>query len=207
MAQDSNRSALASQHHCIQIFSSIHDALFASVFAVASVDAVQAASEPGWELLVTTAEPTARTCYQTPGLPAYARGTYVVGGPAQFELGDYKFGAIFDGFGIMNRFELGTGEICFTSDWLDTLYKSKSEEGQCPVGMLFENTVPPSRPLACENPFTVGIGGDNNWVNVIEVGGEAVMLSDTPLMMRLDIDTMAQPGRKQWLDDDKNGNI
>lgn len=178
--------------------------LFASVFVAASVHALE---EPGWELLVTTCEPTSRTCYKTPGLPLYAQGTYAVGGPAQFEVGHYKLGAIFDGFGMMNRFELGDGEICFTADWLETLYKSKSEEGQCPIGMLFEETDPSARPIACENPLAIGIGGDNNWVNIISIGGEAVLLSDTPLMMRMDFDTMAQPGRKQWLDDDKNGNI
>ena len=38
--------------------------------------------------------------------------------------------------------------------------------------------------------------GDNNWVNAISVGDEVMLLSDTALMMRLDLQTMAQPGRK-----------
>ena len=43
---------------------------------------------------------------KAPGLPSYVHGKYIVSGPAQFELGDYKVQALFDGFGLVNKFEL-----------------------------------------------------------------------------------------------------
>ena len=42
---------------------------------------------------------------------------------------------------------------------------------------------------------------DNNWVNMIQVGGRAVMLSDTPHMIEMDLDTLDVKGNFEWSDD------
>jgi len=159
-----------------------------------------AANAPGWELLVTSVPTsTTRTCFDRPGLPNWLNGSYVVAGPAKFELGQYKMNAIFDGFGMINKFELRDRQICYTSVWMDTMYWNQSEKKGCVDGFLFEDTSP-KRPMSC---YLGGaqLGGDNNWVNSIQVGSEVMLLSDTALMMRLDLDTLAQPGRKKWSDD------
>eukprot|EP00930_Biecheleria_cincta_P024271 TRINITY_DN17381_c0_g1_i1.p1 TRINITY_DN17381_c0_g1~~TRINITY_DN17381_c0_g1_i1.p1 ORF type:complete len:528 (-),score=76.95 TRINITY_DN17381_c0_g1_i1:162-1745(-) len=160
--------------------------------------------DAGWELLVKSVpDETPRTCYKTPGLPSWLQGTYLVGGPAKFELAEYKFHGIFDGFGMMNRFEFEDQQVCYTSVWLDTNYLRVSEEKQCPVGILFEPTTP-TQPMICSLEGGAP-GGDNNWVNTILVGGEALLLSDTSTMLRMDLQTLDQPGKKKWSNDQPNG--
>lgn len=44
---------------------------------------------------------------------------------------------------------------------------------------------------------------DNNWVNLIHVGGEGLLLSDTSNMLRMDLETLGMLGIKTWLDDSK----
>lgn len=41
---------------------------------------------------------------------------------------------------------------------------------------------------------------DNNWVNTILVGGEAMMLTDATAMLRMDLDTLEFHGFKAWYD-------
>jgi len=64
-------------------------------------------------------------------------------------------------------------------------------------GMLFEETIP-SRPLGLDESEVLV---DNNWVNVIEIGGKVVMLSDTPHMLEMDLDTLDVQGNVVWSDD------
>lgn len=111
--------------------------------------AIMATTDAGWELLVTTVPNiTDRTCFDAPGLPDWLRGTYLVSGPAKWELGKYKMNAIFDGFGMSNRFELRDGKVCYTSVWMETMYQNVSAQKECVVGVLFEDTTP-ARPLSC----------------------------------------------------------
>jgi len=179
------------------------------LLATASVaDAASARqTDAGAELLVTDGGPAVpRTCYAAQKLPTYARGTYLIGGPAQFDVGEYHYQGIFDGLGKVNRFELREGEICYTSAWLNTgMYQAAmkaQKEGKPPRGLLFEGTVPtrPACPLL--NPLCdLVAANDNNWVNMIPVGRELLLLSDTPTMVRMDLETLSCLGLKAWSDD------
>jgi carotenoid cleavage dioxygenase-like enzyme len=42
---------------------------------------------------------------------------------------------------------------------------------------------------------------DNDWVNAINVGNEVMMLTDSAAMLRIDLDTLAYLGEKQWVND------
>jgi carotenoid cleavage dioxygenase-like enzyme len=57
--------------------------------------------------------------------------------------------------------------------------------------------------MTCKLEDAFPIGGDNNWVNGIQVGNEVLMLSDTSLMLRLNLETLEQPGYKSWSNDHK----
>ena len=81
---------------------------------------------------------------------------------------------IFDGFGMINRFEMHDGQICYTSARMSTMYRNVSEAKGCVDGFLFEDTTP-ARPVSCYRG-AAQIGGDNNWVNAISVGDEVMML-------------------------------
>jgi len=78
---------------------------------------------------------------------------------------------------------------------LDTLYRNQSIASKCAKGLTFDATTPPASPLCL-----IG-GGDNNYVNTIKVGNEILLLTDTNIMLRMDIDTLAQPGHKHWTND------
>jgi carotenoid cleavage dioxygenase-like enzyme len=161
-------------------------------------------SEPGWELFVTqsSAEDTALTCFSAPGLPSQVDGTYVVSGPARWQQGDYALQGLFDGFGKANKFRIGGGQVCHASKWMNTSIARAAEAKGFTPGMLFEESNParPSCPLLqpmCEVNQLV----DNNWVNIIEIGGRVVMLSDTPHMLEMDLDTLDVTGNFAWSDD------
>jgi len=167
-----------------------------------------AANDPGWELLATSAlEEVPRTCFAAKGLPKCIQGAYFISGPALFEMGGYNFAGLFDGLGKINRFELrgGQKEICYTSAFLKTgTYRAALQTGTATHGVLFEDTTP-SRP-ACPllDPMcNIAAPNDNNWVSMIVVGGEALLLSDTPTMVKLNTDTLNVTGLKTWADDKK----
>lgn len=167
-------------------------------------------SETNFDLFVTNSDPdnSPLTCYRTPHMPRNVKGTYIVSGPAWWTGpspgvdGDYKLQGIFDGLAKANKFVIGDGKVCHASKWMNTsISRTAAEMGHVP-GMLFEESEPPrpSCPLLdkmCESNVMV----DNNWVNVIEVGGKVVCLSDTPHMIEMDLETLDVQGNHVWSDD------
>lgn len=177
--------------------------MFSSAVAWCSI-AVASAGTPdlGWELLVTTApETTARTCVDAPGLPDYLQGRYIVSGPARFETDNYKFQAIFDGFGKMNRFEVGGGSLCYTSAWLNTTFARESEKRGQAAGMIFEETIPPRSCPLTDPMCNMNVPGDNDWVNLIQIGDDTCLLTDATQMLKIDLETFETHDFKVWADD------
>jgi len=188
-----------------------------STFGVAAAFAASsdASVDQGWNLRVTNSEgPVPRTCYAAASIPSNVRGSYFIAGPAQFNgLPDaqWKYQGVFDGLGMVNRFEISPadtpGEVCFTSAWMNTgLYKSFVKDHKAPPrGVIFEDTVP-SR-SSCDigtDMCDYMAPNDNNWVNMIPVGDEALWLSDVPLMIGMDPKTLNVTGPKAWADDKKS---
>jgi len=175
----------------------------------------QNGTDQGWELLVTNSEgPVSRTCFDAAGLPSSVRGSYFIAGPAKFDglpAGQWKYQGVFDGLGMVNRFELHPsdqlGKVCYTSAWMNTgLYKDFVKDHKNPPrGVLFEDTVPPR--ASCDvgtDMCDYTAPNDNNWVNMIAVGDEAVWVSDTPTMVSMDPKTLNVTGIKAWADDTKS---
>jgi len=169
--------------------------------------AVLASGEPqtdaGWELLVTSAGPEIpRTCTQTKNLPSWVDGSFIISGPALFEMGGRSFKSLFDGYGRTNRFEMRKGEVCYTSAWLNTSYYQAAEKlGTIGPGILFEGTVPDRPPCPMMNPVCdIKAPMDNNWVNTVPMGDEALLLTDAPDMLQFDLETLAVTGSYPWAD-------
>jgi len=159
---------------------------------------------------VTNSEgPVSRVCFDT---KVDARGSYFLAGPAQFDAGsggDWKFQGIFDGFGMVNRFEIRPKDhptqMCYTSAWMNTGVYAEYQKNpkEPPRGVLFEDTLP-SRKRCTLNMCDYQAPNDNNWVNMIPVGDKGVWVSDTPTMVTMDLDTMNVTGIKKWANDVKS---
>lgn len=170
--------------------------------------------EPNFDLFVTDAssENVPLTCYDAPRMPSNIQGTYIVSGPAWWTgpspgtTGEYQLQGIFDGLAKANSFVIGNSQVCHAAKWMNTsISRTAAEMGHVP-GMLFEESIPhrPSCPMTdmmCESNVLV----DNNWVNVIEISGKVVMLSDTPHMLEMDLDTLDVVGNLEWSDDTPSG--
>lgn len=159
--------------------------------------------DAGWELLTTSAgDEVPRVCMPTSSLPSWVSGSFFIAGPAKFEMGGFAFKSLFDGYGRTNRFEMHNGKVCYTSAWLNTSYYLAAKKlGRIGPGVLFEDTIPP-RPkcpishLACDLTAPM----DNNWVNLLPLGDEALLLTDAPLMLNFNLETLAVSGEHHWED-------
>ena len=180
-------------------------ALFSKLIlgAAASAAIAQQQADPGFNLRVTSATPTSRTCFDT---KVQVKGTYFLGGPGKFEGDGWKFQAIFDGLGMINRFELKpedqSTKMCFTSKWLNSGYYNSfaKDPSNPPRGVLFEDTIP-SRKTCLLNMCDYKAANDNNWVNMVVVGDELIWVSDTTTMVVMDPLSMSVTGHKTWADD------
>lgn len=175
-------------------------ALLALAAFVASGDAQ---ADLGWELLATSSgAEIPRVCTPTKTLPSWVKGSFFIAGPALFEMGGIAFKSLFDGYGRTNKFEMQDGEVCYTSVWLNTSYYLAAKKlGHVGPGVLFEGTIPERPPCPTMDPVCDLQGPmDNNWVNMMPMGKEALMLTDAPLMVRFDLETMAVSGAYPWED-------
>jgi len=168
-------------------------------------------TDVGWELTCTNSKgPVSRTCFDAPGLPPSISGTYFLAGPAKFDglpEGQWKYKALFDGLGMVNRFEIlpkdkAKSSVCYTSVWLGShMYEDFTKDPtQPPRGLIFEDTIP-SRSNCTLYMCDYLAPNDNNWINMLPVGDKALWLSDTPVMVSMDPETMSTSGWKTWKND------
>mmetsp|Transcript_99077 Transcript_99077/g.284856 ORF Transcript_99077/g.284856 Transcript_99077/m.284856 type:complete len:551 (-) Transcript_99077:448-2100(-) len=194
------------QTHAMSAAARVAGALLLGGLCLSDAGEVQA-EDPGWELQVTSAGPEVpRVCFDAKGLPAFLNGAFFISGPALFERGSHSFQSFFDGFGRVNRFELRDRQVCYTSKWLGTgAMKAASASGDLGRGMFFMETTPPRQDCPLTDPMCdTGAPNDNNWVNMITMGSDAVILSDTYRMLDIDLETLSIKGVRPWADD-KNG--
>lgn len=164
----------------------------------------------GWEFQYTSAGPNVeRTCFDTPKLDTPTTGSFFIGGPAKFDMGGYTFQSYFDGYGKINRFEFLEGKVCFTAKYMNTNYYREAELLGRPAEGMFMNTDPPLPPCPWNHPLCkiTGAGADNNWVNLMPTNnkGEGLLLTDSPIFVRFDYETMETKGMYPWKDAGPSG--
>jgi len=160
-------------------------------------------TDAGWEFLAkSSGAEVPRTCTPTKELPSWVDGSFIIAGPAKFEMGGLTFKSLFDGYGRTNRFEMRKGEVCYTAVWLNTSYYQAAEKlGKIGPGVLFEGTIPDRPPCPLLDPVCdLKAPMDNNWVNSVPMGNEALILTDAPLMLRFNLETLAVTGAYPWED-------
>lgn len=138
-------------------------------------------------------------------LPPWLEGTLIRNGPARFGVGDQSYNHWFDGLAMLHAFSFASGAVSYQSRFL----RSRSfEEGERagrirraefatdPCYTLFGRVMAIFRP-----PIT-----DNANVNVHRIGGAMVALTETPLPIRFDPQTLETLGVLDW-DDALKGTV
>jgi carotenoid cleavage dioxygenase-like enzyme len=125
-------------------------------------------------------------------LPDWLAGSLVRVTPAKYDVGDQRVGHWFDGLAMLNRFGFADGEVSYKSRFLDTEAYRGAKDGR-QVGAGFGTD--PCRTLfqrvqAMFSPdFT-----DNANVNLARVGERYIAMTETPLPIEFDPETLATIG-------------
>jgi carotenoid cleavage dioxygenase-like enzyme len=126
--------------------------------------------------------------------PGWLEGALLRTGPARFEAGTRGFNHWFDGLAMLHRFGFAGGAVTYTSRFLDSpAYRAVRDTGR--IGYS-EFATDPCRTLfqRVSTAFSSPRFGANGNVNVLRLGDEIVALTESPLPVRFDPETLAALG-------------
>jgi beta,beta-carotene 9',10'-dioxygenase len=126
-------------------------------------------------------------------LPPWLGGSLIRTGPAKWEVGDRSMNHWFDGLAMLHRFSFAGGEVSYANRFLETrAYRAARARGQLsypefatdPCRSLFQRVTAMFSPQ-----FT-----DNANVNLVKLGERFISMTETPLPVLFDSDTLAAAG-------------
>ena len=125
-------------------------------------------------------------------LPSWLTGSLLRTGPAQFEVGEQQLRHWFDGLAMLHAFSFGGGEVGYVSRFLDTKARRAAEQGRMemqefatdPCRSIFQRVTSKFSP----NPT------DNANVNVSRLGEDYIAMTETPLPVVFDPETLETVG-------------
>jgi carotenoid cleavage dioxygenase-like enzyme len=129
----------------------------------------------------------------TGSLPAWLQGSLLRTGPAKWEVGERTMNHWFDGFAALHRFGIGDGIVSYASRFLETrAYRAAKEKGEIayqefatdPCRSLFQ------RVTALFSPKL----SDNANVNLVKLGERFVSMTETPIPVQFDAETLETAG-------------
>lgn len=126
-------------------------------------------------------------------LPAWLEGSLLRTGPAQFEVGGRSLNHWFDGLAMLHRFTFGSGEVAYANRFLQSRARSSAQEqGRLVYG---EFATDPCRSIfgRVQSLFQPRVT-DNANVNVGRVGDRFVAMTETPMPVEFDPETLATLG-------------
>ena len=133
-------------------------------------------------------------------LPRWLTGTLMRTGPARFEVGDRSLRHWFDGLAMLHRFAFDDGGVTYSSRFL----RSKAFEHAERTGEIgySEFATDPCRSLfgRAQAAFSPKLT-DNASVNVVRFGGETLALTETPMPVAFDPDTLRTVGVTGWAEE------
>lgn len=133
-------------------------------------------------------------------LPNWLAGTLVRNGPAQFAVGSTAYNHWFDGLAMLHAFRIEAGEVAYRNRFLDTQSRreaveagriTRSEFATDPCRSIF------GRIMTLFNPSLT----DNASIHVHRLAGQYVAMTETPLPVAFDPDTLAHAGVVRYTDD------
>jgi len=133
-------------------------------------------------------------------LPDWLAGTLIRNGPAQFEVGDQSYNHWFDGHAMLHAFRIEDGTVGYRNRFLETKSRQEAlEQGEIvrsefatdPCRSLF------GRVMSVFNPKPT----DNASINVARIDDAYVALTETPIPVEFDPETLETVGVVEYEDD------
>jgi beta,beta-carotene 9',10'-dioxygenase len=122
-------------------------------------------------------------------IPEWLAGTLLRNGPAKFEVGGQSFNHWFDGLAMLHKFSFGGGSVSYANRFLrGKAFEEAERDGRIsysefatdPCRSIFRRAATMFRPKIT----------DNNNVNITRLGDEYVAMTETPLPVAFDPETL-----------------
>ena len=126
-------------------------------------------------------------------LPDWLQGSLVRTAPAKWEVGGRTMRHWFDGFAMLQRFGIANGEVSFANRFLQTkAYRAAEEKGEI---VYSEFATDPCRSLfgRAMSLFSPKLT-DNANVNLVKLGERYIAMTETPIPVEFDGDTLETAG-------------
>jgi carotenoid cleavage dioxygenase-like enzyme len=126
-------------------------------------------------------------------LPRWLQGSLLRTGPAKWEVGDRTMNHWFDGLAMLHRFAFADGQVSYASRFLQSkAYRSARERGEISYS---EFATDPCRSLyqRVTSMFSPKLT-DNANVNLTKLGERFIAMTETPIPVQFDGETLAAAG-------------
>lgn len=126
-------------------------------------------------------------------VPAWLSGSLLRTGPAKFEAGNRSMRHWFDGFAMLHRFAFEGGEVSYANRYLESkAYTAARDTGEIAYS---EFATDPCRSLF-KRAMTLFMPKltDNANVNLVKLGKSFVAMTETPIPVQFDPETLAAAG-------------
>ena len=126
-------------------------------------------------------------------LPDWLEGSLVRTGPAKWEVGEQSMRHWFDGLAMLHRFSFADGAVSYANRFLETrAYRAARETGRITYS---EFATDPCRSLfqRVSSMFSPKFS-DNCNVNLVKLGERFIAMTETPIPVQFDPETLAAAG-------------
>jgi carotenoid cleavage dioxygenase-like enzyme len=133
--------------------------------------------------------------------PEWLNGTFIRNGPGKFEAGATQLKHWFDGPAMLHRFGIANGRVNYANRFLRTrAYQLPQENGKL---SLREFGTDPCRTLFGRlfSVFDRNSATDNTNVNLTQIAGQFIAMTETPVPVRFDPDTLETLGVFEYDDE------
>src|SRR5215213_10717350 len=133
------------------------------------------------------------------GLPASLTGSLVRVTPALLEVGGRRVAHWFDGVAMLNRFGFADGKVSYASRFLESTAYEDAKEGEWRHGGFATD---PCRSIFkhVQQVFSPDIT-DNPNVNLARIGERYIAMTETPMPVEFDLDTLDTIGHLDYADE------
>ena len=126
-------------------------------------------------------------------MPPWLQGSLIRTGPARWEVGERSMNHWFDGLAMLHRFSFDDGSVAYANRFLETrAYRAAQDTGRISYS---EFATDPCRSLfqRVTTVFSPKIS-DNANVNLVKLGERFIAMTETPIPVQFDPETLAAAG-------------